>query len=229
MVQDPRRRLEMLRLAGGFAVGWFALAAAHGAEIIEAADPLCRLQLTGPIETGDADRLSDLLYPLDLSYERLCLDSPGGSFMEAVALAEMLYRRGIVTVVGDGMACLGACGFVFMGGHEVEWVFSTRVLGARDDWPPPERILHAGGTLSFAVTAGADDHAGDTLAAIRRLLTTDTDSSPGAPLVSPDLMALAILATSETPLLVDTIDKARRWGIEIAPVESDGNSAFTNP
>jgi len=218
----------MLRLAGGVSVGWFALSAAHCAEIIAATDPLCRLQFTGSIEAGDAHRLSDRLYPLDLSYERLCLDSPGGSFTEAVALAEMLYRRGIVTVVGDGMACLGACGFVFMGGHEVEWVFSTRVRGARDDWPPPERILHAGGILGFAVTAGADDDAGETLVAIRRLLEPDTDSSSGAPLVSPDLMALA-LGTSETPVLVDTIDKALRWGIEIAPFESDGNSAFTNP
>ena len=78
-----------------------------------------RIQLTGTIEQGDYQKLADALgdreggkgFPIVLS-----LDSKGGSFEEALRIANLLLARYVTTTIQDNHECLSACAIIFMAG-----------------------------------------------------------------------------------------------------------------
>ena len=88
-------------------------------------DLRCSLSLSGPIEPGDADDLKTFLAQNGIQEwdlyrkDRICLDSPGGSFSEGVKLAKLFNLRGIGTGVEAGKRCESACALAFMGGTSV--------------------------------------------------------------------------------------------------------------
>lgn len=69
---------------------------------------------------------------------RICLDSNGGSFVEALKITDM-FMPGLGTVVERGANCLSACSIIFMAGAYREG----------DNGVFPDRFLHAGGNLGF--------------------------------------------------------------------------------
>lgn len=81
------------------------------------------LRFDGPIEAGDADDLADLLDNMPRCAELcdgatavLSLDSPGGSYVEALAMGALLRAARVATVVNADAACLSACLPVFAAG-----------------------------------------------------------------------------------------------------------------
>lgn len=113
----------------------------HAAQINTNSSELCAFSLHGPVVSGDRDRLSTLLDAsrLDEFDQRtvsICLDSLGGSFDEGIAVSELVYDRGLSTVVADGAECYSACAFIFMAG------VSANRAG-------PARMLSAGAILGF--------------------------------------------------------------------------------
>lgn len=98
----------------------------------------CDVRLAGEIEPGDASKLVAALQAVDwnsaparrprmeteISYfggkdiPRLCLDSPGGSFSEAIAfLTETLRTVSYASVLEPLAECYSACALIFLGGH----------------------------------------------------------------------------------------------------------------
>lgn len=102
-----------------------APAAAAEIEVLNDHPEGCNAMLTGQISAGDTGTLrqrligdgDDIRYFHDVV--TLCLDSPGGSFLEGLALARQLRQAGIATHVPAGARCLSACALAFMGGSRL--------------------------------------------------------------------------------------------------------------
>ncbi|WP_246205853.1 hypothetical protein [Microvirga arsenatis] len=78
------------------------------------------LLLTGPIERGDAEKLSGNLSGLPLwphGASVLLLDSPGGSVGEALRISKLLDDNPVHTVIPKGAKCASACAsIIFIAG-----------------------------------------------------------------------------------------------------------------
>ncbi|WP_319531568.1 hypothetical protein [uncultured Cohaesibacter sp.] len=107
-------------------------------------DTYCILKMKGTIEQGDYEKLLDLIVTPDIQKKnpstpkedlvgsgfskidprghngdfrnrRLCLNSSGGSFSEALKIASIV-AKGLGTVVKKNRQCLSACALIFMAG-----------------------------------------------------------------------------------------------------------------
>jgi len=92
----------------------------------------CHLLLKGPIETGDLERLKGAERAAEQARRRalqsqtdggygLCLDSPGGSYEEALAIARHVFgaseaSTGTSTFVDREEACYSACAIIWLAG-----------------------------------------------------------------------------------------------------------------
>lgn len=113
----------------------------HAADIKNTDDKLCAFSLEGTISTGDTDHLSAIISrsridPYDERTGSLCLRSDGGSYAEGLSIAELVFNRGLSTVIKYGSECYSACAIIFMAG-----VTSEREA--------PMRKLSVGGILGF--------------------------------------------------------------------------------
>lgn len=151
----------MRGLVSALAALVMAATQAHSA-ILEESGPVqtdpgigCSLTLSGEIGRGDADALSARLdaliagidnYPSGRPEQQivLCLQSPGGSFVEAVAMARAIHQRDVTTRVSPGESCLSACAVAFLGGR-----FNSR--SGEGSWP--SRYLHPDARLGFHAPA----------------------------------------------------------------------------
>ena len=81
----------------------------------------CEYKLSGLVNNGDAEKINEVLRD-NWSFEvasrgwKICLDSPGGSFVEGVKLAKNFAKHGIGTVVAENDLCESACAIAFLGG-----------------------------------------------------------------------------------------------------------------
>ncbi|SHJ03942.1 hypothetical protein SAMN05444000_104232 [Shimia gijangensis] len=86
-------------------------------EMTEVPEMYCFGTLRGVLERGDADRIKPVLEDRRVANgKRLCLDSPGGSLVEGVRLAELLIETRRGTAIDKGAQCESACALAFMGG-----------------------------------------------------------------------------------------------------------------
>lgn len=147
----------------------FYSAAAYAADIRLGGDASlnCQVTLTGEVTQGDADRLLAMFEEVFARYTlddetapetqfgkgdiRLCLNSPGGNFTEALRIGDMLayqyphlpYHYGMIgTAVPDGAVCTSSCALIFMAGGYFSAISAT---GFRE----PDRQLHLNGRLGF--------------------------------------------------------------------------------
>lgn len=81
------------------------------------------LRFDGVIQTGDAEYLTDMLENMPRCRQScegatavLSLDSAGGNYIEAMAMAALLRRERVATVVGAEAVCFSACLAAFIGG-----------------------------------------------------------------------------------------------------------------
>jgi hypothetical protein len=179
----------------------------------------CTLQLRGEISEGDTIRLKEAVRALPPSTDhqdvRLCLDSLGGSFNEAVEISRFLTARSHVnTVVDKDQQCFSACALVFMFGNHYDG----------DNLQRPQRELHVQGRLGFHapyIDANAPANSQTILAkayregilAVGRLLDADwEDRLPKALLI--DFLNTGPDATVE----VDTVGRAAAWQIDLIGV-----------
>jgi hypothetical protein len=114
----------------------------------------CFSVLRGVISAGDVERVTDFLAQnrpanvdsADARFDgfgrRICLDSPGGSLLEAVRLVGVITSLG--TAIASGAVCESACAILFMGGA----VFIPGVEGYT-----PDRVMHPQATLGFHAPA----------------------------------------------------------------------------
>src|SRR5436853_5617165 len=121
------------------------LLAAHrvgfSADIQQTGNKLCAFSLDGPIVNGDSNKLRNAISRsrIDRYDERtfsICLKSNGGSYAEGLKVAELVFSRGLSTVIEYGSECYSACAIIFMAGVMPEQI-------------GPMRKLSVGGVLGF--------------------------------------------------------------------------------
>ncbi len=188
------------------------------AELQAIVGPGCGMRLSGTIETGDLDR-----FPLE-NARVLCLDSPGGNLAEALRIAEYLQEQRIGTQLTEAAVCLSSCAVIFMAGTSV----------ADDDYTFPLRIMHPTAQLGFhapRLVPREGEYSAEnveraytlalaTLSGIIQILGQQrSDIVP--PRVKPSLIARILDTPSDRIELVDTVDKAGRWGITVWPIANE--------
>ncbi|MCC7252996.1 MAG: hypothetical protein IT540_14120 [Hyphomicrobium sp.] len=210
--------MALLMLAVAMTASW----PCGAAEIQPQAEGICTILLTGEIEAGDLEKLKPALQSgRGTTRINLCLDSPGGSYGEALKIIEYLLSSGgtVRTIIDAGAECFSACALVFM-------------AGGVDTGARPDRKLHVNGVLGFhapfiraaqgAATPeliGLGHRAG--LRAIRRLLdlnasrTAWSSNLQGKSFLPDDLVAAFLLKRPDEFLLVDTVGRAGSWQIDL--------------
>jgi len=205
-----------------------ATAPARAAEISLSNKPGCLFELTGSIRAGDAGNFARMAaqhwqgipagHTEDNADRALCLDSPGGMFMEGNALATEVHERAIATRVGPGADCLSACALVFMAG---------RVRGAENDGK--RRILHVTGRVGLHAPYVAMDanreYSGEAVNAFVPALTgliadfirhaAFRSAYQERPSVSLGLLAEMMATPQDSMFMIDSVEKAARWGVDL--------------
>lgn len=210
----------------------------------------CTIKVSGAIAEGDAARFRefldennvDLMQPTFLSYNfseigpwasAVCLDSPGGSFPEAVELSNLIIDSNLVTVVAEGGQCLSACAIVFLAGTLSS---SDSSGGAKI----PYRVLHIEGILGFhapylqlpqiaSVPSGLVEQA---YSAALESLALVSETMDGVDTYTPNgrlhrkLLLEMLRVGAEEFAFVDTIEEAGLYDINLAglptiPIDDD--------
>lgn len=186
----------------------------------------CRARLSGVIGPGDADKIkawiatekqrlldrtSTLPPGSQLGQSRLCLDSPGGSFAEAVRIVDVIFGE-LGTAVPRGAECLSACSMVFMAGS-----FSTE----SDAGVVANRKLHAAGRLGFhapSLEVAAGQYSEAQVNKAYRIAVTalgDLMQRMGVMKLSQTLIAEMLATPPDDMFYIDTVHRAGRWLIPV--------------
>lgn len=80
--------------------------------------PSGRLDVTGTIDPGSAERFAQALAQFGEYVEVIALDSPGGSVNDALEMGRLIREGGFVTSVAAGALCASSCPLVLAGGSE---------------------------------------------------------------------------------------------------------------
>lgn len=237
-----RPMLHLMALA--FAACLFAGLPAEASSITSTDNPLCRYSITGVIESGDLEKIKAIavqgkLFNADLAEAEImgdnaaaiCLDSPGGSFVEGIAIAKFFSEKGVATVIDEGATCASACAIMFMAG---------RTHGVEEDYT--NRKLHANGSLGFhrpsltlieapnkSYTAKElNDSADFVVSAVTYLLSLGNEqgSFDLDRRMKPSLIEGMLRTGADDLLMVDTVDEIGRWGIDVIGTKSPHK--FTN-
>lgn len=196
----------------------------------------CILKLQGTIETGDAEKLIEKLHQFaeekkynvtvdssDLhkgmiwvkGIKRICLDSSGGSFAEALKIADVIYST-LGTAIEKRASCLSACALAFMAGSyntmSGEGIVLNRVMevGGQLGFHAPDLVVAAGQYTQEQVNKAYRVSVAATGALSRRMqhfrfslsLLTEMYSTPPGEM-----------------FYIDYVAQAARWRISIAGVD----------
>jgi uncharacterized protein YecT (DUF1311 family) len=187
----------------------------------------CQLHMKGLIEPGDFQKFKRML-PKDwepgMLGPTMCLDSPGGDFIEGLKIAEFV-AEGISTRIEAGATCGSACGWIFLAGTH----YAPGASGS-------SYSMDARGTLWFhgpfldisSIPSVASNNYGPREAVVaynqavaeigRGLLTLSEKNSGlnrGQPMFPPSLVAEALVKVYKDKLPVDTTGAAMRWSIPV--------------
>ncbi len=183
----------------------------------------CNISLSGPIEKGDARKLrsafNDGKFHSEGPYAKLCLDSRGGLYSEALVLAEFLLNNFVSTVVPDGAECYSACAIVFMAGLERQEEGGRGVA----------RSLHVGGKLGFHAPFisleqlpdaryGKQDVFKTYQAAVRgiqKLVKLGRGIGPDLKIVPKGLLGEMLAIDPDNFYVIDTVYRALRFEIDL--------------
>ena len=189
----------------------------------------CTHKLSGPIKKGDGDRLAYALNNLSLQVKLareenydfsgviLCLDSPGGSLVDGLKIAEIVIEQGIPVRVNSGATCLSACFWVFMAGN------ITSSSGREILW----RVLEPGGTLGYhrpslsvSENVASNDIVQDifqlgvqAVLEVSHLFSQQGFLDDGVPYLKPSLLGEVLNSSESEMRYINTVGRAGRWDI----------------
>ena len=109
---NVRQFLCMICLSIGSLLSFSELALAANVERVQGSSIGCTVKLTGTIVDGDAEKVNSVLAETE-GPERVCFDSPGGSYLEGLEIAKV---NKAPTGVDEGNRCESACFLAFMSG-----------------------------------------------------------------------------------------------------------------
>ncbi|MFT4099012.1 MAG: hypothetical protein QM651_17970 [Rhodoblastus sp.] len=194
-------------------------------------EKLCQIRLDGEIEIGDNKKFLPAIGKARALLEAktntpfeiprfvgetptptMCLNSPGGSFGEALAIIDtILETGGIATVVDANKECLSACALIFMFGH-VQAYHSDKYF---------DRRLHVTGKLGFHAPFQRTEQSTNNqrlidkiylsgVQAIGKLIEIDRNE-----FLARGLIIEFLKRGPDDFLFVDNVDRAGEWSIEI--------------
>jgi len=193
------------------------------------ASPYCDLEFVGTVVPGDLERLRDAAEPFlsnewaingpESANRPLCLNSEGGSLVEAARIARYVYENAIATVLPENSGCLSACSWIFMmgstGGAEAPRTRSRRMhFSARLGFHAPSLDLGSTESLSRVIV---DQALSVMISATALILELGNSDIPGVGrFIEQDLIQLAFSSQgTENFFEINTVDHAGRWGIEV--------------
>lgn len=182
--------------------------AVDAGEIKKSDRPECTHEFSGRVEKGDAQKIVTSIRG-GSGFPRLCLDSNGGDFQEALKFVNTMTDI-FKTVVPEGSSCLSACAIMFLAGHD-------DTEGLKFPW----RDLHIRGKLGFHgpyVKLGDEVFTREeTEAAFRSGVTVIAQllQTGDARLFPKSLLAEALAVGPEQFLYIDTVGEAGAWKIRL--------------
>lgn len=198
---------------------FIAVNTAQGAEFsivssdLDKQSPTCTISMNGVITEGDTDKLKALDLKLFRDFPekegwpggiKLCLNSSGGSFREALNIAKEIVASDITTVIQPMISCLTTCGIVFIaGGYSVETAYFSN------------RYLHRSGRLSLSI-GSPEENQGTYATAIGEIgeligLRKGTNST-----VIPVPLLIRLLSSfGGPPVAIETVSDALRADITV--------------
>src|SRR5215813_13931915 len=187
----------------------------------------CGIRISGEIKLGDLkilkEKSSDDFQATHLR-KIICLNSPGGDFVEGLDMAEYIEQNEFETYLERNSVCMSACAWMFMAGQRFQHLAGDSV----------SRLMNSQATLGFhapKVDVEAVRKLGVEVAARlynqavaeigKRLLRIANYRPVGAETAQIDatLVAEALVRTGDELLLVDTVGKTIRWGIPVENAE----------
>lgn len=195
----------------------------------------CAIELKGEIKAGDLDQLRPLADRLGLTDgkmstetttnaadEALCLDSPGGQYVEGRQISAFLHEHGIATRLVQGAECYSACAFIFMAG---------RLKG--DEGDELARYMHIDSKLGFhAPYFALGEGVSLSGAEVTKLVTLNSQliadfidfgsfKSPfsAEPIFAMSLVSELLASGPDQMRMVNTVEDIARWSITV-----EGNS-----
>ncbi len=102
-------------------------------------DSECTYKFTGQVEPGDAAKVK-ALNTFGAGGASLCLDSPGGSLSEGIAMFDVIWNKQMHTRVIAGDRCESACALAWLGGGVSEGTLAINF---------PSRSIQPGAVLGF--------------------------------------------------------------------------------
>ena len=181
----------------------------------------CEYKLSGLINNGDAEKIDKVLKENDW-FEvaergwKICLDSPGGSFVEGVKLAKTFAENSIGTVVAQNNVCESACAIAFMGGSyfnpegENRYVSRTMHPTAKLGFHAPALLIPEGSYSKSEVDKAYE-------IALKAVVELSDMRSSGY-----EIRESLFKNTLETPFesmhYVDTVGKALRYKVDVSYV-----------
>lgn len=194
------------------------------AEIVRSTDPECRLDIEGPIEVGDFQRLEALKDHLivdngeSTSASVVCLNSPGGNLVEGLRMARFFLEEGVGTRIRAGKECQSVCAIMFMMGNArgPEVAFLNRRMHVNSTLGFHRPYLSMGEARLF--TSGDVEAAYDIgVASIYELMSLANNSTPwhDSRMIEPDLMEFMTGTPGAEMFVIRTVEQAIRWQIEI--------------
>lgn len=216
--------MTILRQAlAGLALVVWAASGASAADLTPGGTQImgCDVTLSGQIGPGDAARFaayrqSDAARGHYADNWVLCLDSPGGSYAEGIAIARDVFGSEISTAIGPGQRCESACALIFMAGN----------IGAGDGYTETKRRLHPAGTLGFhapglTVRNGAysEETVNQAYAVAVQSVRAFLELRDTTRLNFPESLLIEMLGTPPSDMRhVETIEDAALWKIDIFPI-----------
>src|SRR5208283_4952014 len=86
---------------------------AHAAEITYGSGKVNIIAIQGEIAPDD-DAKFERIVPDSQKQTGVLLSSPGGNVLAALAIGEMIHKKGYATIVPDGQVCASACGLIWL-------------------------------------------------------------------------------------------------------------------
>lgn len=193
--------------------------------IIEPSLP-CNFRIEGRIQTGLLDEIKKKFSKEYIGRDLVCLDSPGGSFPEALRIADFFKSKPVATKIEAGARCESACALMFMAGN-----FSY-FEGGKSAW----RVLHPRGRLGFHaphLPLRAESYPKEEVEnawnisldvvsnTIFQLILAHRDFEDGGErAMKVSLLGHMLKTPGADMYYIDTVDKVGRWDISIFPVKN---------
>lgn len=173
----------------------------------------CRYLLSGPIEKGDAEKITAIVAKNGDGVDAgnsVCLNSPGGNYLAGKQLYDAFMVDGFATYVRKGDECHSACAIAFLGGSQ--W----------GDFRHPSRTIEPGAVVGFHAPyvklEPGKKYDADYVSALTRAafgivgsLITDQESLK----ISRRFLTDYVLFNSEETRTIQTVEDAAHAGIAI--------------